>query len=382
VTQYSFSPNNSLNNKLKLFIESTTTTTTIGSANVDDNLFVIIVATYDYGTTGAPVQFKDLVHVHADITMEEATELFSMHVGPWGYEGWGKYLNALHSISRLANSDYHVGVVVGGIRLLEEARKRPGQVCFDELSALSLLRSNHFIEKLDRCFQLPATLSLESHGIILDVLLQAEAALPDSDVLDGLVRMGILTKTGKYSCLAANWYYNRKCFPNRSMQAPRTLDDLVKLAVSSLSSKRLRDTLVDGFPKEATFQHLFNEGLSLQLPTQNFIIPELNTYATDASGSIVTGELDFYINGVLQWCLELLRNGDKIGEHLGRFDETNGKYREVASNDLLVVDCRGPKRGRGVQPNASRCTFYFPQDFSTCVCNMRLEEQTTIALAP
>jgi hypothetical protein len=35
----------------------------------------------------------------------------------------------------------------------------------------------------------------------------------------------------------------------------------------------------------------------------------------------MTGKLDFYINCELQWCLELLRKDDKIGEHLLRFDE-------------------------------------------------------------
>eukprot|EP00523_Entomoneis_sp_CCMP467_P012077 CAMPEP_0168717728 /NCGR_PEP_ID=MMETSP0724-20121128/149_1 /TAXON_ID=265536 /ORGANISM="Amphiprora sp., Strain CCMP467" /LENGTH=468 /DNA_ID=CAMNT_0008764213 /DNA_START=9 /DNA_END=1415 /DNA_ORIENTATION=+ len=355
----------------------------IGSSNVDDKLFVIIAATYDYGTTGSPVQFKDLVHVHADITLEEASELFTMHAAVWGYQGWETYLDALLSISSLSSGDHHVGVVVAGIRLLEEARKRPGQGGLDESAALSILRSNYFIGKLDRCFQLPNTLPLESHDLILDVLLEPDSdLLPDSEVLDGLIRMGILTQTGNYSCHAANWYYNRKCFPNRSMHTPATLDDLVKLAVSSLSAKRLRDTLVDGFPKEAAFQHLFNEGLSLQLPTTNFIIPELNTYATDASGNIVTGELDFYINGALQWCLELLRQGDKIGEHLDRFDKANGKYREVASNDYLVVDCRGPKHGPGVQPKQSRCTLYFSKDFSTCICKMRCEDEITLTLSP
>lgn len=354
----------------------------IGSASVDDKLCVIIAATYDYGTTLSPVQFKDLPHVHANISLEEAKELFSMHAKIWGYQGWTKYFEALLAISRLHSGEYHIGVLIGGLRLLEESRKRPGRFDFDEAIALSLLRSGDFIGKLDRCFQLSATLPLESHDIILDVLLnEGDGELPESSTLDGLVRMGILTRTGKFSCLAANWYYNRRCFPTRSMYAPATLGDLVKLAVCSMSAKRLRDTLRDGFPKQATFQHLFNEGLSLNVPTNNFIIPELNTSAADASGNVVIGELDFYVNGSLQWCLELLRNGDKVREHLNRFDANDGKYREVAANDFLVVDCRGPKT-RAVTADESRCTLYFSPDFSSCVCKMRLEKETTFPLAP
>ena len=354
----------------------------IGSASVEDNLSVIIAATYDYGTTRSPVQFKDLPHVHGNISLEEANELFSMHTIVWGYQGWKKYSEALLAISRLDSGEYHIGVIIGGIRLLEESRKRPGRVVFDEAIALSLLRSGVFIDKLDRCFQLSASLPLASHDIILDVLLNEEdGELPENATLDGLVRMGILTTKGKFSCLAANWYYNRRCFPTRAMTSPETLDDLVKRAVCSMSAKRLRDTLQDGFPKEATFQHLFNEGLSLHLPINNYIIPELNTSATDASGNIVTGELDFYVNGSLQWCLELLRNGDKVREHLDRFGSNDGKYREVAANDSLVVDCRGPKT-RAVTADESRCTLYFSPDFTSCVCKMRLEKETTLSLAP
>lgn len=89
-----------------------------------------------------------------------------------------------------------------------------------------------------------------------------------------------------------------------------------------MPAKSLRDTLVESFPKEATFQHLFNEAMSANhLRFDNFIIPKLNTFTTNADVDIVTGELDFYINCELQWCLELLRKDDKIGEHHLRFDE-------------------------------------------------------------
>ena len=73
--------------------------------------------------------------------------------------------------------------------------------------------------------------------------------------------------------------------------------------------------------------------------------------------------------------------GDKIKNHLGRFDPLNGKYRNVEKNDYLVVDCRGPKVGRGCQTNTSRCTLYFSSDFKRCMCKMRLEEEIWIDLA-
>lgn len=120
----------------------------------------------------------------------------------------------------------------------------------------------------------------------------------------------------------------------------------------------------NGFLKEATFQHLFNDAMLSMLPLANYIrCPELNTFATDSGGEIVTGELDFCINGELQWCLELLRLRDKIGGHSStRFNDQVGKCREVWAKEYSVVDCRGPqKSGRGAQANEWRCALYFSE---------------------
>jgi len=133
---------------------------------------------------------------------------------------------------------------------------------------------------------------------------------------------------------------------------------LVKLAVGSISAKRLHDALVNSFPKEATFQHLFNEAMLLHLPIDHSIIPEFNMFATDSEGNPIKGELDFYVNGEKQWWLELLRSGDKIGEHVACFDEHNGKYRKIAMQDYLVVDCRGPKIGGGVRTEDPRSPLH------------------------
>jgi hypothetical protein len=82
----------------------------------------------------------------------------------------------------------------------------------------------------------------------------------------------------------------------------------------------------------------------------------------------------------LQWALELLRNGDKIGEHIARVDKHTGKYRMVAMKDYIVVDSRGPKLGQGLRPEKSRCTLYFSEDFTKCLCQMRQMEALEIEL--
>jgi hypothetical protein len=238
---------------------------------------------------------------------------------------------------------------------------------------------------LDRCFKLPNQLPVGYKGRLLDAVIGGgqDVFLDDNNALAPFVRAGLLTSRGTFSTVAASWYYNRRCFPNRAARAPGGVDELVIEATKLISARRLNDAQVNGngLPKEAAFQHLFNEAMSQLLPLDNFIIPELNTLVRNPpNGPDVTGELDFYVNGRLKWGIELLRDGKGIGEHIGSFDEYSGKYRKVDMLAYLVVDCRGPRVG-GVQPSESRCTLYFSDDFTHCACEMRLDPVRIIELA-
>jgi hypothetical protein len=194
--------------------------------------------------------------------------------------------------------------------------------------------------------------------------------------LTPFVRAGLFTRRGKFSTIAARLYYNRRCFPNRATSAPENLEELVLGAIRLIPAKRLRDTLMNGFPKEAAFQHLFNEAMSLLLPLDNFVIPDLNTLVLNPPiGPDVTGELDFFVNGNRKWGIKLLQNGK--AEPIGRFDLNSGKYRKVDLLEYIVVDCRGPKVGGGVQPSESRCTLYFDEDLKHCHCQMRTKRTVT-----
>jgi hypothetical protein len=355
----------------------------IAGAEVDENVFVIIAATYDLSTPESPADFRGLEHIDPNVTKEEATSLFNMHAEVWGYGNWEAFRETLVDLSKFFESEtYHIGVVMAGMRMLADMRK-PTDLGITEERALVALRKERFTGSLERCFRLPDDLPEHFKDRLLDVVTgeSEDDIFVDDQSLVPFIRAGLLTKGGKFANVAATWYYNRRCFPNRATQAPETLDELITGAVHLISAKRLSDTLEQGFPKEATFQHLFNEAMSQLLPLHNAIIPELNTFATDSNGTPVTGELDFYVNGKLRWSVELLRNGDKIGQHIRRFDPNNGKYRKVDMRDYIVVDCRGPKGGGGVRPFESRCTLYFAQDFKSCLCQMRTKESIRIELA-
>ena len=239
---------------------------TIAGANVDEQVFVVIAATYNLSTPDSPVQFKDLAHNHTNISSHEARELFCMFAETWNYEDWDHYLENILSVSELMSGGHHVGVVVAAVRLLEEGRKHRRSQALDEEAALAMLRSEHFINRLDRCFQLPSNLPIEGRDRIVDVLLSDGLLdVADDPLLAPFIRAGILTVSGEFSCIASQWYYNRRCFPNRSQTKPASLDDLVISAVGSLSSSRMKGAAHGGFPKEAAFQHLFNEALSIHL---------------------------------------------------------------------------------------------------------------------
>ena len=191
---------------------------------------------------------------------------------------------------------------MAGVRMLEEARKSPGAPELVEATALSMLRTEYFVNRLDRCFQLPSSIRGQAQERVLNILLGDDISdLQDNPQLAPFFRAGIVDSYGEFSCIASRWYYNRRRFPNRATETPPSLDDLVIRAVQSISTTRLKATLQDSFPKKAPFQHLFNEALSLHLPLKNYIVPELSTFTTrTVDGSDQFGELDFYIKGDLQ----------------------------------------------------------------------------------
>ena len=49
------------------------------------------------------------------------------------------------------------------------------------------------------------------------------------------------------------------------------------------------------------------------------------------------GSVDFYIDSDKKWAIELLVNGDRIGDHLARF-QTGGRYETPFITDFCLLD--------------------------------------------
>jgi hypothetical protein len=258
------------------------------------------------------------------------------------------------------------------------------QVTEEQVTQL-LVEGTGFINELDRCY--PATkVTEDAHRVIFDAVLVAykadegtSSALYADDLrekaIDDLCRAGILLDELKFTSPATAIYYYSKLFPRAPMATERvtSLEDLVKQATEKISARRLRAAreTKKSAPKEAVFQQLFHEALYSVLPLDYHIIPELGTKAK-IDGRVVTGELDFYIKNGKNWALELLRDGDRIGEHLDRIP---GKYRNVDADEWLVVDFRFVKRRQKIDSNL--CSLVFSEDFLICYCYMRDEADYT-----
>ncbi|KAI9318856.1 hypothetical protein BDR26DRAFT_905194 [Obelidium mucronatum] len=167
-----------------------------------------------------------------------------------------------------------------------------------------------------------------------------------------LQKTGILVDSNGLVCFSsiiAKRYFLNWLFPRRALNNPATLIDLVRLCIEFMSCSMLSKSVVNGFPKEATFQHLFMEALAKFTAPDCAICPELSKIypGADQEGGTIKGEIDFYLNGSLRWGIELLVSGRTITKHMDRF-AANGKYYPLAVNDYVVIDFR---QSRGWKPN-------------------------------
>lgn len=141
------------------------------------------------------------------------------------------------------------------------------------------------------------------------------------------------------------------------------------MAIPQMSRTLLsQSTVSNGFPKEATFQHLLMTSIAASTPATCSICPELsNVFPTSCNllNGRIQGEVDFYLNGSLRWGIELLVQGQGIGEHIAQFD-SKGKYHALDVRDYVVLDFR---RGQvsNIRRHANCLSVFFPSEsFESC----------------
>jgi hypothetical protein len=105
-------------------------------------------------------------------------------------------------------------------------------------------------------------------------------------------------------------------------------------------------------------------------PELSRVFPDSDSDSSRQPNQCMNGSIDFYLNGSLRWGIELLVNGERIGEHMTRF-EADGKYARLRVSDYAVVDlrCNQTRVPTNVTRHRKRVTVFFQnEDFSSCNC--------------
>lgn len=264
-----------------------------------------------------------------------------------------------------------------------------------EKDVLSYYLSSEFANQLARCFGTGHTTpkSRDLQLFLIKCLVRDPVCGPLGEQLDEdekrcmiqLKKAGIVEQDSgghiKFTSPLAERYYSRWLFPNRAICNPNSLQELIRKVIASMSASVLLQSVVsnENFPNEATFQHHFMEGLARHTTTTCHICPELSRVFPNSPNQLdqrIDGEIDFYLNGSLRWGIELLVNGDGIGEHMARFGE-DGKYAALAVKDYAVVDLRCNQEGivTNVIRKPERISVFFKAgDFSSCRCIFGLHD--------
>jgi Crinkler effector protein N-terminal domain len=243
-----------------------------------------------------------------------------------------------------------------------------------QVECLHLFYSKTFLDHMDQCFGIVEDYHLypETNDILLKCALEENINwYPNFRLLEVvmlLAKAGILLFNGyhfKFSSLLAKRYFTYRYFPTRASSNPLSLHQLVKQAIESISinALKLSASSSDDFPKESTFQHLFMLGLLRNTTQETTICSELSISCH--TGTQVRGEIDFCVNEGHLWGIELVRCGDKIGEHISRFGPT-GKYSGLEVNVYIVLDfCRGTTN---VLLHSHQATVSFEMDSNGETC--------------
>jgi hypothetical protein len=236
-----------------------------------------------------------------------------------------------------------------------------------------------------RFFRMPADELSLSEKLILENALLGPVAVPppavESNESDDnrakrlLIRSVILAVEGNFLVYATplhRRFYFRAIFPSHIPNLParffNSIEDWLLLVFQTFEPRKLAEHMSQGsnaFSKEIPLQHAFWRGASFCLPpsyrigaevsrcldhdTKETVTVEGTMHAlvhccnllvqTVMRRSYVVGAVDFWINSDLRWAVELVRNGNRLGEHVGRL-AVGGKYARLKPLAARVVDFR------------------------------------------
>ena len=118
-------------------------------------------------------------------------------------------------------------------------------------------------------------------------------------------------------------------------------------------------TGTNGVMKEAMWQHHFFHAC------WKFFPKKIHSEVGACFGT--RGSLDFYLDSTMQLGFELLREGNKIQQHIGRFSETDSPGKQIDMKDYLVVDfCTKTAPSMDIN-NSKYVRVYVSKDYGSAV---------------
>ena len=159
------------------------------------------------------------------------------------------------------------------------------------------------------------------------------------------------------------------------------------MAIKNISANTLRQSVVEGFPSEATFQYILMQGFEIATTGEYTIFSEFSKFLpSEDERTVQSRGLDFLLNGKLRWVVELLVNGAGVekSEHAQRFDAE--KYTPFKLQDWAVVNFRQCADGEPtcMPLHKKHISVFFARDGDYSQCQMLFgteESVETIELA-
>ena len=387
------------------------------------NVNFVIFATYSLSTTESPISFDNLPQMRGSDMMlsRDERQKFLMQSADVVHQTNIALADVLRDgmvqETIMAMCGGHVGCLKMSVVALREEFAKPTQPVTAEQvervymsgATLQCIRSRCFpIEQLS---EVPVGPALQN--LLHRCLFQREVAVDIVTESIGermLIRAGVLCKECKdgrcnlqFVNRAAERFANSLLFPNRLSTGVMASDlfELMKQVISTMSASALAGNAKassTNFPCETIFQHALFAGMQQCTTADVTTYPELSEYipnitvsgttgaatlvgrTTDAGRSKIAGRLDFYLNSLLQWGVEVLTEGRGVSEHEFRM-LTGGTYAPLVFGQSVVVDLRKGSYSKGVKVGDIRMTVYFPtDDFKHCTVVCGHNSPVTIVL--
>ncbi|KAG3103984.1 hypothetical protein PI124_g16538 [Phytophthora idaei] len=142
----------------------------------------------------------------------------------------------------------------------------------------------------------------------------------DKECISSLKEAGILTGAEseiiEFTCRLAQRYYTKKLFPNRGVENPSSLHDLIRKVIGSMLMSFIKRSIAPTyeFPlTTASFLSQFMTGIALSTLPNCPICPDVSPTFPRATRRI-GDEFDFYIGDDLRWGINVRLNGEEVDD--------------------------------------------------------------------